>query len=325
MINSFTKDGFLVVKDFLSASKTQQCLELIKTSIDKAADDLGVDGTAYLGCTGRWGTKSPITRNVSSMLDNQIKKYLESLLQSKLIYKKSNVICKTCAITDPIPFHQDISYSAGDPYHFSLWLSLNDVKIDSAPLQILENSHKKKVEPAVDFWDPYFVDQYNVGSMNARSITVNAGDAIMFSSRLWHGSGKNHSHKDRFAYVTRWIIDGEGFPEIPAIQEASFGMFNCGRLTGQILERSLTLPDIKQQEKIESRDEVIMLWIDILTKNPNIWGINGAIAIRDLEKLRILNKACDFHDAGNISGLVYKNLWHSLLSVLNSKIALVDI
>ena len=85
-------------------------------------------------------------------------------------------------------------------------------------------------------------------------------------------------------------------------------MFNCGEITNQILEKSLELFN-KGSQKIESKEELIMLWIDILTKNTNIKGIDSSIAIKDLRKLNILNKACALHDAGNISGLVYKNLW----------------
>lgn len=317
------KDGFLVVKNLLSVIQVKECLTLVKNSIVKASNELEVTKTDYLSCTGRWATKSPVTRSVSFILEGKIKKYLENLLQSKITFKKSNVICKTSDITDSIPFHQDISYSPKDPYHFSLWLSLNDVCKDSAPLQVIEGSHKKQVKPAADFWSPYFVDEHNVNNQNTRSITVNDGDAIIFDSKLWHGSNENRARKDRFAYVTRWVIEGKDFPEIPNIKPTSFGMFNCDELTNQILEKSLLLLDIKP--KALSKEALIMLWIDIFTTNTNIWGINSSVAIKDLKKLNILNKACDLHDAGNISGLVYKNLWHSLLSILNEKIKLVKI
>ena len=199
-MNFLEKEGFSVIKNFVSTNQATQYLELIKTNINKAANELGVTAEEYLSCTGRWATVSPITSSISILLEDEIKKYLEKLLQVNILCKKSNVICKTANLTDPIPFHQDISYSENDPYHFSLWLSLNDIDKDSAPLQIVHNSHKNKVESAVDFWSPYFVDKYN-NNKNIKSIIVNAGDAIMFDTKLFHGSSKNYSHKDRFAYV----------------------------------------------------------------------------------------------------------------------------
>ena len=317
-------NGFSVIQSFLSKVETNYFLQSIKNNINKAAKDIGVETKDYLSCTGRWATKSIITRDVSNILEDRIKVYLEEYLQSEITCKKTNVICKTSDITDPIPFHQDISYSVSDPYHFSMWLSLNDVGSDSAPLKIVKNSHKKKIEHAADFWSPYFVDQYDVKNANIKQITVNAGDAIVFDSKLWHGSGKNNSGKDRFAYVTRWMIEGKNFSKIPPIQKSGFGMFNCGELTHKILEQSLLLVDSKQK-KILNKEELIKLWVDILTQNPDILGINSSAAIRDLRKLDILNKACDLHDAGNISGFVYKNLWKSLLSILNDEIKLVNL
>lgn len=316
--------GFAVIQSFLSNDEADCFLQSIKNDINKAAKDIGIETKDYLSCTGRWATKSIITRDVSNILENRIKEYLEDSLQSKITCKKSNVICKTSDITDPVPFHQDISYSVSDPYHFSMWLSLNDVGKNSAPLEIVKNSHKKKIEPAADFWSPYFVDQYDIKNGSTEKITVNAGDAIIFDSKLWHGSGKNNSRKDRFAYVTRWVIEGKDFPQIPPIQKSSFGMFNCGDLTHKILDQSLLLVYPKQK-KILNKEDLIKLWMNILTQNPDVLGINSSEAIRDLRKLDILNKACDLHDAGNISGLVYKNLWKSLLSILNNEIKLVNL
>ena len=194
-MNLLEKDGFLIINNFLSINEAKKYLELIKINIDKAADELKVTTNDYLSCTGRWSTKSKITKTISSILEGRIKNYLENLLKSKITCKKSNVICKTSNLTDPIPFHQDISYSEKDPYHFSLWLSFNDVDTNSAPLQIIENSHRKKIERAVDFWSPYFIDKHNVNDSNVRSVLVNAGDAVVFNSKIWHGSDKNHSHK----------------------------------------------------------------------------------------------------------------------------------
>lgn len=317
-------NGFAVIQNFLCKDEANFFLQSIKNNVTKAARDIDVEKKDYLSCTGRWASKSIITRDVSNILESRIKESLEDSLQSKITCKKVNVICKTSDITDPVPFHQDISYSESDPYHFSIWLSLNDVGKNSAPLEIVKNSHKKKIEPAADFWSPNFIDQYDIKNGITKKITVNAGDAIIFDSKLWHGSGKNNSRKDRFAYVTRWAIEGKDFPQIPPIQKSSFGMFNCGELTHKILDQSLLLV-YPTQKKVLNTEDLIKLWMNILTQNPDILGINSSVVIRDLRKLDILNKACALHDAGNISGLVYKNLWKSLLSILNNKIKLVKI
>ncbi|WP_425384135.1 hypothetical protein [Wolbachia endosymbiont (group B) of Eupithecia inturbata] len=48
-------------------------------------------------------------------------------------------------------------------------------------------------------------------------------------------------------------------------------------------------------------------------------------AKRDLYKLLILNQASALHDAGDISGKIYKNLWFSLLVFLNKKVNVVEL
>jgi len=316
-------EGFVIIPNLISNNKIRKCLDLIKDGIHKAADEIDATIEEYLKCTGRWGTNSSVTVGTSDILQDEIQTNLERKLGLKIIFKKSNIICKTSELTDAIPFHQDISYSPNDPYHFSLWLSLNDIDKNSAPLRIVRNSHKNKIDSAIDFWSPHFRDKYDIENKDIISITVNAGDAIIFDSKLWHGSDENYSHKDRFAYVTRWLIEGRNFSKIPEIKETDFGMFNCGKLTNQILEKSLELFNYNLQDKVFNKEELIMVWIDILTQNTNFLQVNNSEAIKDLKKLNILNKACDLHDAGNISGLVYKNLWFSLLSSLNSQIRLV--
>ena len=224
-----------------------------------------------------------------------------------------------------IPFHKDIAYSKSDPYHFSLWLSFNDVYNNSAPLQVIRRSHNNPIEPAIDFWSPMYDKKYDYNNMESEILTVQAGDAIIFDSRICHGSDKNYSGNDRFAYVTRWKIHGKNFPTIPNIKPLPFGMFNCGDLTDKILRESIKLYNLEQNYDVLSRDEIIIKWIDFLNNNPDLQAVGLSNSKEDLKKLLILNKACELHDAGNISGLVYKNLWYSILADLNKKGKLIEI
>ncbi|WP_425385297.1 phytanoyl-CoA dioxygenase family protein [Wolbachia endosymbiont (group B) of Schoenobius gigantella] len=57
------------------------------------------------------------------------------------------------------------------------------------------------------------MDQYSDNRENykIKSLPISAGDAIVFDLRLWHGSDKNIDAKDRFAYVTRWVVKDKVF------------------------------------------------------------------------------------------------------------------
>ena len=113
-------------------------------------------------------------------------------------------------------------------------MSLNDISDNAGAVQCIEGSHRLPIKPAIDFWYPYFTDKVANQNTDRHYFYCSAGDAFIFDSKLWHGSDENHVGTDRFAYVTRWVIEGKGFPEIPAIKPAPFGMFNCGNLTQEI-------------------------------------------------------------------------------------------
>lgn len=318
-------NGFFIIKNLISLDLLTWHLSNIRSEIANSAWQLGVSVPDYLNCTGRWATPSQITHTISNLLNDTIKDKLTKLLQCQIQHKKSNVICKTADLIDAVPFHQDISYSSDDPYHFSVWLALNDVNEASGALQIIKNSHVWKIKPAVDFWSPYFVNKYSDKLTNQKIVTlpISAGDAIVFDSKLWHGSGKNLDAKDRFAYVTRWIIKDKIFPIIPKPKPLIFGMFNCGLLTESILKKYLLSFNNQYDIEEKNKEELIRICLFYLESNSDNLEIDPVQASNDLSKLLILNQASILHNAGDISGKIYKNLWFSLLKFLNTKVKVV--
>jgi len=314
------KKGFFIINNFLSSDLVSSDLNNIKSNISLSSLDLDISVAKYLSSTGRWGDKSKITRDISDSLDSIIKDKLLYTLKCPVTLKKSNVICKTADLIDAVPFHQDISYSSDQPYHFSVWLALNNVEQNSGALQIIKYSHTLQIKSAVDFWSPYFVDSYSEKLKNEKMIELRvlAGDAIVFDSRLWHGSAENLAAKDRFAYVTRWIIDNKNFPFIPKPEPLVFGMFNCRTLTEQILQKSLLClnPQDQNFHIPQTLENLITIWLAYLRNGLVISGVDSFQAIRDLSRLLILHRAAALHDAGDIAGKIYKNLWFSLLKLL---------
>ena len=101
-------------------------------------------------------------------------------------------------------------------------------------------------------------------------------------------------------------------------------MLNCGKLTEAILIKYLSLFERRENIKDQSMEGIINDWLKFLPY-ANIAEINTVKAIEDLYRLRILNQASALHDAGDISGKVYKNLWFSLLLFLNKKTNVVKL
>jgi hypothetical protein len=62
-------------------------------------------------------------------------------------------------------------------------------------------------------------------------------------------------------------------------------------LQGTTEKKALSLFDLELAETVTNKGELIAIWLDILAKNPNIWGVDSHAAIRDLKNLYILNNA----------------------------------
>lgn len=332
-METLQETGFIIIKNLVPSNLITLSLNNILAELPKLAQEINVPTADYLNCSGRWGPMSNMTQILDTILDTTIQNYIENLLQCNIqILQKSNVICKTADLVDAIPFHQDISYSANAPYHFSVWVALNDVNVTSGALQIVEESHKWEIEPLVDFWYPYFSDKLleDRQKHKIQSLPVSAGDGIVFDSRLWHGSDKNFDAKNRFAFVTRWLIKDKVLPCVPDPKPSAFGILNCGRITELILSKYLFVLNKNDDGllKEKSLEYLINTWILILGSDKpleDICGINLKVALQDLQSLQILNRAITLHNAGDIAGKIYKNLWFSLLVYLNRKVKVVSL
>ena len=76
-------------------------------------------------------------------------------------------------------------------------------------------------------------------------------------------------------------------------------------------------------EKEKNKEELIRIWLFYLENNSDNLEIDTKQASKDLSILLILNQASMLHNAGDISGKIYKNLWFSLLKFLNTKVEVV--
>jgi ectoine hydroxylase-related dioxygenase (phytanoyl-CoA dioxygenase family) len=317
MLEILEKKGFFILNNVVTQSKAADIILNLKKKIEINAGEINTSSSNYIYCTGRWGSSSNIIKCIDNSLDNIIQIKLEKILKKKIRLQKKNIICKNKDIREAVPLHQDISYSPNSPYHFSLWLALDDVDNETGALQFIPKSHKLPIQSAVDFWSPSYISskKYNkITKTNTKVIELKKGDAVIFDSRLWHGSLKSLSGKDRHAYVTRWEILDFGFPNIPKIKPEYFGMWNCHDITINILRSSLKNLN---STACDNDDFVTLInkWKNIIQNN-DIPNINKNKADEDLENVSILHKAATKHDAGDLTGKIYKNLWYSLLSHL---------
>lgn len=285
----------------------------IKTQLINNAADIAVPISDYLYCTGRWAAPSLVAQCVPAQTILALQQKVANVLGKQVSLEKSNILCKNRDITDCVPLHQDMTYSPQAPYHYSLWLALNDVDEHAGPLHCIPASHHWPLRPAVDFWSPECRDkQLEEYQHPLQKIVLRKGDAVLFDSRLWHGSPPSISGQDRYAYVTRWIVHQQPFPPIPPIQPAYFGMWNCQQITEGLLKQGL----VKYSKDIGEINDFIALltaWRCLIKDSPLPFTLNKTAAMQDLHNVQILHQAANRHNAGDLTGRIYRQLWYSLL------------
>jgi ectoine hydroxylase-related dioxygenase (phytanoyl-CoA dioxygenase family) len=83
----------------------------------------------------------------------------------------------------------------------TLHFYLNDMDIDLCPTWVVPGSHKSGRSPnQADSRKVGDEDIYSWNGIDEQPVLVNAGDAMLFRSEVWHGGSKN-STKDRTRYL----------------------------------------------------------------------------------------------------------------------------
>lgn len=309
MTNLLTKldnIGYCILPELINPNEAREMQKCVLNLLEKCAQELGVSLPHYLSSVSRWADPSPITKPFTQTVSNMLQPQLEQYLNTKLTLSKMNVILKSPNAPSPTPCHQDISYTPNAPYDFSCWLALTDIDLTDAPLTLLPKSHLDPILPAIDFWKTDFVDNMRNSKnwqLNSISCPIKSGSAIIFDSRIWHGSTPLTSPNIRIALVTRWKTSHRTNTKynIPAIKKEGFGMWTSGEQTHNFFSRILKFPtSTSLTTLIDKYLETFYL---------------TSYAKKALYQLKILHLACEKHNGGDTQGEVYKNIWKYIMSV----------
>lgn len=305
--------GYIVIPSLLNKYKTNEFFNEIRTTLLSCAKELNCSYEEYLKVVSRWASPSLVTDGISKSATPIIQDFLqEKIGEVELI--KLNIISKTPYSPGPIPFHQDISYSLQSIYDFSVWLALTDAPLESGPMEVIPKSHKGSIETAVDFWALEYKEAPPPHSSLIETLSVKTGDAIIFDSKLWHRSGNNNSLNERFALVTRWKKKDSPTYPIPALQPKCFGMWTCQKETEEILARGLHL---LYNKKTLNYLDLLRQWEDQLLQHPLSFLEDQEQAKINLRHVRLLYQAFKQHNGADSQGVLYKQLWGSLLNPLS--------
>jgi hypothetical protein len=309
----FELNGYYIERGVIPQDLIKKTRESILEAIKDYAQIIGVSQKDYLSSVSRWVSPSAVTSCVPDFLLKLVCRATQNLLEDTPYLSKFNVICKNDQCRDPVPYHQDISYSPQNPYQVSAWLALQDVFEDSGPLEVIPGSHKEPLKPAVDFWSPEYKPDLSF-KRRSKKLPLSAGDIIFFDSSLWHGSSENAASSSRYAVVTRWSTKAWTAPQfIPPLEPGYFGMWTSGEITQEILSEGAAL---FFQSKEEDFLKLLELWIDKLQQISLPFDVDQALAIAHLKRVKILHIAFLKHNGGDATGNVYKSLLQCFLGPL---------
>lgn len=316
----FHEEGYAVVKRVITKNTAVDLRQITELKIDSCAKQLGFLKEDYLASVSRWVDPSPITAGVSPLILKKLHEAAQKFIKKPVHLKKMNIICKNAHCIGAVPYHQDISYSPQDPYEFSMWVALNDIAEDSSPLEVIPESHLLPLKPAIDFWSPYYEPDTSL-KVSAKKLILEAGDAVFFDSRLWHGSGENKDLSSRYAMAMRWSSENWKFNEpIPAIEPKFFGLWTCGKMTEDLLAEGLSVL-FRRSEPDFIR--LLDIWMQYLHESSLPFLIDMSSALASFKDLKILHLAHIHHNGGDAVGTVYRNFWEKFLSPLNDYVSAI--
>jgi phytanoyl-CoA hydroxylase len=115
------------------------------------------------------------------------------------------IMTKQPAFSSETLWHRDTRYwNFSDKYLINAWYALGDEQLENGAMKILPGSHRWEVQDAAldeaQFLKPEHSDNRD-RIATQRLVTLNAGDALLFSAHCFHAAGKNISTNAKYSLV----------------------------------------------------------------------------------------------------------------------------
>lgn len=312
------RQGFVHLAKVLDRQSCINLVDIIREKLQILALSHTCSIPDYFSAVNRWPLSCLLDTALYTKVITSIAAKVTEITGHVWQIFEADILYKSPYAALPTPCHQDIAYVAHRPYWLSTWVALTKVPITASPLQFLPASHHKPISPAVDFWQPDFIDTFRQSQewqQQAVTLPVEQGDGFLFSSRIWHASDSHQSSEPRLALVVRWGDDAKMITDVPAPAKVNFGMWNCGEYTQKLLiEGLLKIFNYHATDCITA----IQVWRSSLSLNTQPFICDNEKAGKALEQLQVLNEAYHQYNGGDGQGIVYSNVWYHFLLPLKS-------
>lgn len=221
-IQQFKIDGYLVLPALLSESETNSLRELTQKHLEQrikpfeleaevrypgAPENTNAEGGGTIRRLLMAYQRDKAFRDIACHTDiiNGVKEILDS---SSCILNPNHhncVMTKQPAYSSETLWHRDTRYwNFSDKYLINAWFALGDELQQNGAMKILPGSHRWEVqEHALDEAQFLKLDHHDNQERLAtqRLVTLNKGDALLFSAHCFHAAGKNTTLDSKFSMV----------------------------------------------------------------------------------------------------------------------------
>jgi hypothetical protein len=313
---NFQKDGFIHTQIPAHRDVCIQLEEEITHRLNALPTKHGCSRVDYLSTVNRWPLAALVNKQWQTTIITLLQPQINALFGQSLDPYEVDVLYKSPFARRPTPWHQDVAYAFKKPYFASTWLSLTDNPVDASPLQFLPRSHLQPIEPAVDFWQPDFVDKLRQSpecQQQAKTVPTQRGDTVIFSSAIWHASLEHQADQVRLAIVIRWGDEALNHKDIPLPLSVPFGLWNCGQYTYALLQQGLKVIAGQVEQDMLA---IVAAWKKLIVNKAVPFLYPYAESLTALERLRVLHEAHVAYQGGDSQGIVYAELWRHFLKNL---------
>jgi len=206
-IKKFNSQGYVIIKNVITASK----VKIIKKEIEKAiAQEVAYQGTKNYPYYGYVLSNAYYGGEFIKIFSNKkITKYFDYILgKSSMVYSYTSSSMPPKSGNDSSKIHVDQNIYLKDYIlRMGVIIPISDFRITNGCTTYLPKSHRQEKKPSRS--------NYN---KNKKYLTIKAGDAFYFSCRLWHSGGKNKTDEWRHAITINmcrpWMKQRVDIPEL---------------------------------------------------------------------------------------------------------------
>ena len=213
-IDNYNKNGFSVMRNFIPKQKLFKLNIKIKKFLKKKEKNLKGKNINYSS-----GNRVNSAHDIDKF-DPFFKKFsnqkfiiqmVEKFLQSKTVFRKSEIFAKPAKVGLQSPMHQDNFYwGIKNNNALTIWVALDHCNKSNGGLTYFKGSHKYGIVKHVDSYEPgssqkissnFFKKKRNFKKITP---TLNPGDVLIHHCLTIHGSKPNRSSKSRRGFTMQF-------------------------------------------------------------------------------------------------------------------------